>query len=118
MTLKECYAALEGDYESVLARLMTEKLVHKFVLKFLGDGSFQRLKDDMASEKYDDAFREAHTLKGVCQNLSFTKLFESSNKVTDALRNGNITEAGKLLPQVEADYLQTVSAINQLNGAI
>lgn len=43
MTLKECYAALEGDYESVLSRLMTEKLVQKFALKFLDDASFNNL---------------------------------------------------------------------------
>ncbi|MCM1528875.1 MAG: Hpt domain-containing protein [Alistipes sp.] len=114
MTLKECYAALEGDYDNVLTRLMTEKLVHKFVMKFLDDGSFQNLKNDIAAEKYDEAFREAHTLKGVCQNLSFTKLYESSNRITEALRNGNIAEAGELMPLVEADYMQTVSAIKQL----
>lgn len=118
MTLKECYAALEGDYESVLMRLMTEKLVHKFVLKFLDDSSFKNLKENMESENYDDAFREAHTLKGVCQNLSFTKLYESSNRMTDALRNGNTAEAAEIMPQVEADYMQTVSAINQLSAAI
>ena len=35
MTLKECYEALEGDYEGVVARLRSEKMVQKFVLKFL-----------------------------------------------------------------------------------
>ena len=37
MTLKECYTALEGDYEEVIARLRSEKMVQKFVLKFLND---------------------------------------------------------------------------------
>ena len=114
MTLKECYAALEGDYESVTSRLMTEKLVHKFAIKFLADHSFENLVNDMKDGKYEDAFREAHTLKGVCQNLSFTKLFSSSNSMTEALRAGNIEEASKLLPQLESDYNQTVSAINEL----
>lgn len=115
MTLKECYAALEGDYESVLSRLMTEKLVQKFAVKFLSDSSFENLVKNMKDEDYDEAFREAHTLKGVCQNLSFTKLFESSNRMTEALRSGNTAEAAEFLTQVEADYMQTVSAINELN---
>lgn len=115
MTLKECYGALEGDYESVLTRLMSEKIVQKFVLKFLSDSSFKNLVSDMNAGKYEDAFRDAHTLKGVCQNLSFTKLFQSSDSVTEALRAGNIDEANSLLPQVEADYNQTVSAINALS---
>lgn len=114
MTLRECYAALGGDYEGVMTRLMTEKLVHKFVLKFLDDGSFQNLKNDMAAERYDDAFREAHTMKGVCLNLGFTRLFESSSEITEALRGGNTAKAAELMPQVEADYMQTVAEIKQL----
>ena len=43
MTLKECYAALNGDYEEAMGRLRSERLVQKFVLKFLDDGSFDLL---------------------------------------------------------------------------
>lgn len=115
MTLKECYSALEGDYESVLSRLMTEKLVQKFVLKFLEDSSFNNLEKNMGECNWDEAFREAHTLKGVCQNLSFTKLFSSSSLMTESLRNGNVEEAVNIFSQVKEDYLQTVSAIKELN---
>lgn len=115
MTLKECYAALEGDYENVLSRLMTEKLVSKFVVKFLADGSYNNLVESLKSENIEEAFRAAHTLKGVCQNLSFTKLYKSSHDMTETLRENNIAKANELLPQVEADYLQTVSAIKNLD---
>ncbi|MCM1132469.1 MAG: Hpt domain-containing protein [Ruminococcus flavefaciens] len=114
MTLKECYTALEGDYESVLSRLMMEKLVNKFVLKFLNDGSYNTLVESLGAGNLDEAFRAAHTLKGVCQNLSFTKLYESSHEMTEALRDKDVTKANELLPRVEADYLQTVSAIKNL----
>ena len=70
MTLQECYAALEGDYEGVMGRLRTERLVQKFVLKFLDDGSYNLLTGSMESGNYDEAFRAAHTIKGVGQNLS------------------------------------------------
>ena len=36
---------------------------------------------------YEDAFRGAHTLKGVCQNLSFDRLYEASNELTELLRD-------------------------------
>jgi len=49
MTLKECYAALGGDYDAVLGRLPGEKFVQKFVLKFLNDGSYQLLLDSLAA---------------------------------------------------------------------
>lgn len=115
MTLKECYSALEGDYESVLSRLMTEKLVQKFVLKFLNDASFNNLEKNINESNWDDAFREAHTLKGVCQNLSFTKLFSSSSLMTESLRDRNTEEAIRIFLQVKEDYNQTVSAIKELN---
>ena len=37
MSLTECYIALGGSYEEVLSRLSSERLVNKFVLKFLTD---------------------------------------------------------------------------------
>ena len=32
MSLQSCYIALEGDYNDVIGRLRTERLVQKFVL--------------------------------------------------------------------------------------
>lgn len=111
MTLKECYAAIGGDYENVVTRLMTEKLVQKFVLKFLDDPSYENLCKALEAKNYEEAFRAVHTIKGICQNLSFTRLYESSNQLTEALRNGYHENAVELFKQVEADYQQTVSAI-------
>lgn len=116
MTIQECYAALEGDYKEVLGRLYSEALVRKFVGKFLSDPSFQLLEDTMQAGNYEEAFRAAHTLKGVSQNLSFTKLHESSHTLTEALRTKDYDSALQLLAQVEADYAQTVGAIRRFQG--
>ena len=67
MTLKECYAALNGDYEEAMGRLRSERLVQKFVLKFLDDGSFDLLCRSMEAGDQPEAFRAAHTIKGVRQ---------------------------------------------------
>lgn len=111
MTIRECYDALEGDYEEVLGRLYSETLVRKFIGKFLSDSSFQLLEDSIHSGSREEAFRAAHTLKGVSQNLSFTKLYQSSHEITEALRTGDFDAAVALLAKVEADYAQTVAAI-------
>lgn len=111
MTLQECYTALNGDYEGVLGRMRSERMIQKFVLKFLNDGSYDLLLQSMEEEHYEDAFRAAHTIKGVCQNLGFTKLYESSNQLSEALRNGYTPEAPALVSQVGADYQQTTTAI-------
>ncbi len=111
MTLQECYAAMGGDYNDVAARLRSEKLVRKFVLKYLEDSSFDLLCSSMAEKNYEQAFRAAHTIKGVSQNLSFTALMTSSSKLSDALRHGYTPEADELVEQVRADHLKVISAI-------
>lgn len=111
MTIQECYAALEGDYQEVLSRLYSEALVKKFVGKFLADQSFQLLESSLTAEEYDEAFRAAHTLKGVAQNLSFTRLYQSSHQITEALRTKDYALAGQLFPTVSQDYERTVAAI-------
>ncbi len=116
MTIQECYAALEGDYQEVLGRLYSDALVQRFVGKFLSDQSFQLLEDALKAESYDEAFRAAHTLKGVTQNLSFTRLYQSSHEITEALRTKNYDLALELLPKVESDYAQTAGAIRAYQG--
>lgn len=111
MTLQECYAALEGSCDEVLGRLRSEALVQKFVIKFLADPSYELLCTSMEAKNYEEAFRAAHTLKGVCQNLSFAKLYASSAQLCEALRDGFHPEAPALKPQVDADYRQTADAI-------
>ncbi len=118
MTLQECYAALEGDYEGVMGRLRTERLVQKFVLKFLDDGSYDLLTRSMESGAYEEAFRASHTIKGVGQNLSFNKLYESSHLLTEALRAHDIEGAAPLYEQVKADYAQTVAAIREYQASL
>ncbi len=115
MTLKECYTAIEGDYNDVMSRLMTEKLVSKFVVKFLNDESYNQLVDFMKSENIEEAFRAAHTLKGVSQNLSFTKLYEPTHDVTEALRANDLAKAKEIMPKVDEAYLQTITAIKSLD---
>ena len=111
MTIQECYTALGGDYDEVLGRLYSEALVKKFVGKFLADKSFQMLESSLKDKNYEEAFRASHTLKGVSQKLSFTKLYQSSHEITEALRKKNYDQALQLFSQVEQDYIQTVAAI-------
>ncbi len=47
-------------------------------------------------------------------NLNFTKLGESSSKLTELLRDGYSEEVPSLFEQVKEDYKQAVDAINSL----
>lgn len=116
MDLKECYAAMGSNYEEVIGRLRSEKIVKKFVFKFLDDASFDLLCTSIKEENGEEAFRAAHTIKGVCQNLGFTGLYESSHEMAELLRSGWNPEAVGMLAQVEADYKKTVDAIQALKA--
>ena len=117
MTLQECYAKLGGDYEGTLGRLCSEKLVEKFALKFLADDSYSLLEESIQVGNYSDAFRAAHTLKGVSLNLGFTKLYEASDVLTEALRDRNYLEDEKLLEKVENEYQRTVDLLHELQNS-
>ena len=114
MTIQECYQRFGGDFDEVRKRLPSETLIKKFIAKFLNDGSFPDLKAAFAEGDRERAFRAAHTLKGVCGNLSLSRLLLSASKLTELLRPeaAKIPEgAAALLDEVERDYELTVGAI-------
>ena len=117
MTLQECYTKLGGDYEGTLGRLCSEKLVEKFALKFLADDSFPLLEESIKVGNYSDAFRAAHTLKGVSLNLGFTKLYEVSDVLTEALRDGHELKDQELLKKVEEEYQRTIELLQELQNS-
>ena len=113
MTIQECYERLGGNYNEVISRLRKEDFVKKFVEKFPTDPSYNELVESMEIGDKETAFRAAHTLKGVCQNLGFERLFVPSNEVTEALRAGDIDKALTFMPQVIAIYGNTLDVINE-----
>lgn len=115
MTVEKLYESIGGDYVGTKARLMTDERIARFVNKFPADGSYQLLLDSLASGNVSEAFRAAHTIKGVAQNLGFTQLFVIAEEVTEILRAGNLDVASKM-PQLTEAYMATVAAISQLDS--
>lgn len=116
MNINECYQAMGADYEEVFGRLRSERLITKFVLKFPGDPSFSQLQSTLEKKNVEEAFRAAHTLKGVAQNLGFTPLYEATATLTEVLRAGNLPEDDNMMNAVAKEYERTVAAIEQLNA--
>ena len=114
MTIQECYQKLGGDYAQVEKRLPGIHLIQRFIAKFLDDGSYPELCRAMEQGQTEEAFRAAHTLKGVSANLGFDRLTASSGELTELLRgrtDGIPTEAVPLLDMVRQDYELTADAI-------
>ena len=92
-----------ADYAPVLQRLGSERIVTKFALRFLEDKTFSGLCDALDAHDAEEAFRMAHTLKGICLNLGFEPR-DLSVDYADAFQ------------AVKTRYQQTVSAIRGIAG--
>lgn len=103
MTLKEFYAQIGGNYEDTLHRLPSEALVHRFVLKYPADPSVAQLRDSVSAADWETAFRAAHTLKGVAQNLGFDSLYRAAADLTEQpLMDAVLIEHERVMTAIEA----------------
>lgn len=114
MDLQAFYQMIDGDYQDTLKRLYSNDLILRFVWKFQDDPSFALLRDSIAAGDWGTAFRGAHTLKGVAQNLGFARLYRSSAALTEQLRGGQPLREKRLWEDVKKDYAQVIAAIASL----
>ena len=123
MRLEECYNDFGGSYEDAMGRLQSEALVQRFALKFLKDPSYERLYQAMQAEDYREAFRAAHTLKGLCGNLGFLRLGEFSSQLKELLRNedeveSNLAASRETMEKVTESYQAVVRALEKLQEEV
>lgn len=111
MTIQECYKKMGADYDEVFHRLPRESMVRKFALMFLNDDSYPKLEQSLKEGNVQEAFRAAHTLKGVCQNLGFTNLYQPAYELTEVLRAGTLEGSGEWFARVTEQYKLTTDAI-------
>ncbi|MCM1496177.1 MAG: Hpt domain-containing protein [Bacteroides sp.] len=120
--LKEQLKNVGVDVDTGLKRFMNnEALYMKFLNKFLTEPTYEQLQECIQKEDYPEAFRQAHTLKGVSANLSLTLLADSVSRLVELLRNcENPTEeisvkAKEYMNEITEKYLE-VSSVLKENG--
>ena len=116
MTIRECYEQMGANFDDVLSRLGNEAIIARFALKFLDDTSFQSLEEMLAKKDVKEAFRAAHTLKGVCLNLGFDNLFTVSSELTEVLRAETLEGTDELFEKVKEQYAKTIEALQKMKG--
>ena len=98
-------AALEAagiDVASALERMMgSEALLERLLEKFPEDKNLPVLREALESGDPGRAAAAAHTLKGVCGNLSMTELYGLFTRQVDALRRGDLAAARALMADIE-----------------
>ena len=106
MTVRECYEKIGSDFDKVLGRMGSEALVKRFAVKFLEDKSFEELTESLKEKDGEDAFRAAHTLKGICANL----------ELTEKLRGRQTEGSEELYQKVAEAYEATVTVLKELEN--
>lgn len=112
MTIEEIYGCLHGDYAEAKSRLMSDRLVEKFAMKFPSDPSMQQLRDAVAAGDNATAFRAVHTLKGVAANLAFTELRVAASELTEQMRGCDKPADAELLKKVEDAYSLVINTLS------
>ncbi len=115
MDIKECYQEMGGDFDDILGRLRNVSLIEKLVKKFKDDESIKELEEGLKEKDVEKAFRAAHTLKGICLNLSFKQLTEDAVNLTEVLRAKSFEGTEELFEKVKKEYEDTINAINKLD---
>lgn len=117
MTVAECYAALEADYQDVMSRLLTEERVIKYLRKVLTDENEQNMLTALEKKDYEAAFRYVHNMKGLCLNLGLSRLFACSSELCEALRNGEpAVDIQPMLQELLEEYGRTIEAIEKIDS--
>lgn len=112
MTLKNCYNGI-GEYETITALFRGEDRIKKFLNLFLQDENFAKLTKALEEDDVETGFVAAHTLKGICQNLALTHLYDADVEVTEALRAKNLSLAKEKYPKVKEEYEKAYDRISQ-----
>lgn len=113
ITLSECYDKMEGNYQDAKIRLRSDRLIDKFLKKFLDDPSFSQFMQAVDEQNAKDAFMALHTLKGICQNLGMGALYECSNELCELFRSGWSDEGASKKAVLSDVYEKTIHAIKE-----
>lgn len=115
MTIEEFYEEIGSNYNDVITRLCSKDLVKKFVLIFPTDDNFAKFSSAYERLDFDEAFRDVHTLKGLCLNLGFDRLANACIALTEALRGGKNEATPQMLDEFNNSYNEVITAIKKIS---
>lgn len=91
-----------ADVENTLKRFMgNEAMYEKFLKKFADNSNYSGLEENIQAGNYEEAFKCAHTLKGVSANLGLDPICKAASDLTEEFR-------GKANDEVNSDRVQEI----------
>ena len=102
----------QGRQDLADAELAQVKVIEVYLPKQM---SAEELEAALKEQNVKEAFRAAHTMKGVCQNLGFSNLYAPAVTLTETLRAGQLEGTAEQFAEVEKQYRITMAAIQALD---
>lgn len=103
------------DVEDALKRLLNnESLYEKFLKRFPDDPNFSALQDAVSNCEKEKAFDAAHTLKGLCGNLSINNILNLVSKQVEYFRADQWDEGVAMMDDITREYNRTVEILSKL----
>lgn len=116
-TSKELLIRSGVQVDEALERFMgNEALLERFLRKFPDDPNLAALEAAVASGDRQGAFTAAHTLKGVCGNLSLKDLAQLYSQQVELLRAGDWDQGAAMTPRIAAAHRSVSAAIRAALG--
>lgn len=104
-----------ADVEGALHRFMGNGALYlKFLTKFRNDTNYAGLTESLDQENYEEAFKYAHTLKGVSANLGLDPICRPVSALTELLRGkaaaevdqGSVAEQRAILDEAYVRFVK------------
>jgi len=118
LEIKQILCDVGVDYNKGLERFMGNvALYHKFLAKFLADGSYNDFIQAFAAGDMEQAGKSVHTLKGTAGNLSLMSLFKAADNTVQAIKkHQSREEVEPLAKEVQRVYEENCTAIRKTVG--
>ncbi len=121
MNLNDFFPLVGGDYKDITERLVSERLIYKYIGRFPADPCYQELLTALKNNDVKEAFRAAHTMKGICATLALGDLYKLSCELTELFRNAekiNYEKTDIIINKFTESYNKTIQLINELNQGV
>lgn len=103
------------NFDSGLNRFSgREEIYVKFLKRIEGDGNFGILRQKIDEGDAEGAFTAAHTIKGVCANLSIDGINAIVNPMVEILRSGSLENVEPMMQELERVYAEVVKVIGEV----
>ncbi|MDO4842924.1 MAG: Hpt domain-containing protein [Phoenicibacter congonensis] len=117
MNLKRFYDDLGQDYQTVLERVMgKEDFLDMMLHKFTADSTINRLEEAVGRHEAPEIFNQAHTMKGVAENLGLKPLYDKVSVLVEITRGGSVRGVDEAFAQVKQTYAEIIKALETTNS--